>query len=54
MFSKGSFLDEPFPGKDEPFSKQQILDSTELNEFEDDYFKFDQNDKIFSKGVEKE
>ena len=34
-----------------PFSKQQILDSSKLKEFADDYFKFDENGRKFSKRV---
>ena len=33
-------------------SQQQIFDSPKLKEFEDDDFKFDENDKKFSKQVE--
>ena len=35
-----------------PIPKQQILDSSKLKEFADDNFKFDKNDKKFSKRVE--
>ena len=35
-----------------PFPKQQILDSSELTQFVDDVFKFDENSKKFSKRVE--
>ena len=35
-----------------PFPKRQILDSPKLQEFADDYFKFDENDGKFSKRVE--
>ena len=34
------------------FSKQQILDTTKLKEFEDDNFKFDENGRKFLKRVE--
>ena len=36
----------------QPFPKQQILDSSKLKEFADDKFRFDENDKKFSKKVE--
>ena len=60
-FQKASFPDLSFCGnsltlyqttKSEPFPKQQILDSTELKEIADDNFKFDDNGRKFSKGVE--
>ena len=35
------------------FPKRQILDPSKLKEFADDNFKFDQNDRKFSKPVEK-
>ena len=35
-----------------PFPKRQILDSSKLKVFADDNFKFDENDKKFSKWVE--
>ena len=34
------------------FPKLQILDSSKLKEFADDYFKFDENDRKFLKRVE--
>ena len=37
---------------DYPFPKRQILDSSKLKEFADDNFKFDENDRKFSKRVE--
>ena len=39
-------------GLDQPFPKQQILDSSKLKEFADDNFKFDENGRKFSKQVE--
>ena len=36
----------------EPFPKQQMLDSSNLKEFADDNFKFDENGKKFFKWVE--
>ena len=36
-----------------PFPKRQILDSSKPKEFADDNFKFDKNDKKFSKPAEK-
>ena len=36
----------------QPFPKWQILDSTKLNKFADDNFKFDENGGEFSKRVE--
>ena len=35
-----------------PFPKRQILDSSKLKEFADGNFKFDENDRKFSKRVE--
>ena len=35
------------------FPKQQILDCSKLKEFADDDFKFDRNDRKFSKWLEK-
>ena len=35
-----------------PFPKRQILDSTKLNEFADDNFKYDENGGKFIKRVE--
>ena len=35
-----------------PFPKRQILDSSELNEFVDDNFKFVENGRKLSKGLE--
>ena len=35
-----------------PFLKRQILDSSELKEFSNDNFKFDENGRRFSKQVE--
>ena len=35
-----------------PFPKQQILDSSKLKEFADDYSMFDENGRKFSKRVE--
>ena len=35
-----------------PFPKRRILDSSKLNEFADDHFKYDENDRNFSKRVE--
>ena len=35
-----------------PFPKRQNLDSSKLKEFSDDIFKFDENGKKFSKGLE--
>ena len=35
-----------------PFPKQQILDSSNLKEFADEIFKFDENGRQFSKRVE--
>ena len=35
-----------------PFHKRQILDSSKSNEFADNNFKFDENDRKFSKWVE--
>ena len=35
-----------------PFPKRQILDSSKLREFADNYFKFDENGRKFSKQVE--
>ena len=35
-----------------PFPKPQILGASKLNEFADDNFKFDENDRKFSKWVE--
>ena len=35
-----------------PFPKQQILDFSKLKEFADDNFKFNENDRQFSKWVE--
>ena len=35
-----------------PFAKQQILDSSKLKEFADDNFKFNENGRKFSEGVE--
>ena len=37
----------------DPFLKQQILDSSKLKKFADDNFKFDENDRKFSKKVGK-
>ena len=37
---------------DYPFPKQQILDSSELKEFVDNNFKFDENGRNFSRRVE--
>ena len=34
-----------------PFPKRQILDSSKLKEFADDYFKFDENDRKLSKRI---
>ena len=34
------------------FPKQQILDSSKLKEFADDNFRFDENGRMFFKGVE--
>ena len=36
----------------QPFSKQQILDSSKLKEFADDNFKFDENGRKLTKWVE--
>ena len=36
----------------EPITRQQILDSSKLNEFADDDFKFDENGRKLSKRVE--
>ena len=36
----------------EPFSKRHILDSSKLKDFADDYFKFEENGRKFSKRVE--
>ena len=36
----------------QPFPKKQILDSFKLKEFADDNFKFDENDRKFSRRVE--
>ena len=46
MFSEGQVLSHL------TFPKQQILDSSKLKVFEDDNFKFDENGKKFSKGIE--
>ena len=35
-----------------PFPRRQILDSSKLKEFADDNFKFDENGRKLSKGVE--
>ena len=35
-----------------PFSKRQILDSSQLKEFADNNFKLDEKDRKFSKWVE--
>ena len=35
-----------------PLPKQQILDSSRLKEYADDYFKFDEHGRKFSKRVE--
>ena len=35
-----------------PFTKRQIVDSSEPKDFADDNFKFDENDRKFSKCVE--
>ena len=35
-----------------PFIKQQISDSSKLKDFADDNFKFDYNDRKFSRRVE--
>ena len=37
---------------DKPFPKRQILDSSEVREFADDNFKFDQNSRKLSEWVE--
>ena len=39
-------------GGAEPFTKRQMLDSSELEEFVDDNFKFNENGRKFSKRVE--
>ena len=36
----------------QPFPKRQILDSSKLKEFADDFFNFDESGKKFSKRVE--
>ena len=36
----------------QPFPKRQISDSSKLKEFTDNNFKFDENDRKFSKWVE--
>ena len=36
----------------QPFPKQQVLDLSKLKEYADDNFKFDENDRKFSKWVE--
>ena len=42
----------PFPAVFLPFPKRQILDLSQLKKFTDDNFKFDENDRKFSKRVE--
>ena len=37
----------------QPLPKQQILDSSNLKEFEDDNFQFDENDRDLHKGKKK-
>ena len=39
-------------GKGLTFSKRQFLDSSKLKEFADDNFKFDENDRKFSRWIE--
>ena len=39
-------------GKENPFLKRQILDSSKLKEFADNNFEFDENDRKLSKRVE--
>ena len=38
--------------KSQPFPKRQILDTSKLNEFSDDNFKFDEYDRKFSERAE--
>ena len=38
--------------KYQPFPKRQILDASNLKEFEEDNFKFDENGRKFSRRVE--
>ena len=56
MFSKGFLYRVPRSCdcvlKVSPITIQQILDSSKLNEFADDNFRFDENGRMLSKRVE--
>ena len=51
--SKLTSLEQFLGAKDNPITRGQILDSSKLKEFADDYFKFDENGSKLSRRVEK-